>query len=169
MDQSALFKLSYGLYVVGIKAEQWFGGCIIDAVAQVSLGNPPVIIVGSMNNNLTNKLLKAGGEFTISVLPENVDPFVVANFGFQSAKTVDKWANVPHTVKDGLPVLDGAVSYIRCKPGESKELETHTAIFSEALDAWMGTNPAKPLIYGDYQRGMKTAAAEAFRKFREGK
>jgi len=39
---------------------------------------------------------------------ENVHPFVIANFGFQSAKGVDRWANVPHTVKNGLPVLAAA-------------------------------------------------------------
>ena len=167
MDEKTLFKISYGLYVIGIKAENRFGGCVVDAVAQVSGGQAPVIILGSMNNNLTNRLIKDKGEFTISILPENVHPFVIANFGFQSAKDVDKWANVPHTVKDGLPVLDGAVAYFRCKTTEAKELATHTAFFCEVIDAWQGENPAKPLIYGDYQRVMKSAAMEAFKKHKE--
>ena len=167
MDEKALFKISYGLYVLGLKAENHFGGCVVDAVAQVSGGSAPVIILGSMNNNLTNRLIKENGEFTLSILPENVHPFVVANFGFQSAKDVDKWANVPHTVKDGLPVLDGAVAYFRCRTTEAKELATHTAFFCEVIDAWQGENSAKPLIYGDYQREMKTAAVEAFKTYKE--
>ena len=167
MDKKALHRISYGLYVIGIKAENHFGGCVIDAVAQVSGGQPPVIILGSMNNNLTNRLIKSKGEFTLSVLPENIHPFVVANFGFQSAKDADKWANVRHTIKDGLPVLDGAAAYLRCKTAEAKELATHTAFFCEATDAWQGENSAKPLVYGDYQREMKSAAMEAFKTFRE--
>jgi flavin reductase (DIM6/NTAB) family NADH-FMN oxidoreductase RutF/rubredoxin len=167
MDETALFKLSYGLYVIGVQADGKFGGCVVDAVAQVSQGNPPVIIIGNNKNALTNKLLKEKGEFTLSVLPEDVNPFVIANFGFQSARDADKWANVPHTVKDGLPVLDGAVSYLRGKVADSKELETHTAFFCNIVDAWLGTNPAKPLIYGDYQRTMKSATSEAFTKFKE--
>jgi len=167
MDEKALYRISYGLYVVGIQAENHFGGCVVDAVAQVSGGKAPVIILGSMNNNLTNRLIKEKGEFTLSVLPENVNPFVVANFGFQSAKDVDKWANVPHTVKDGLPVLDGAVAYFRCRTVDAKELATHTAFFCEVTDAWQGENSAKPLIYGDYQREMKSAAVEAFNTFKK--
>ena len=167
MDEKALFKISYGLYVLGIQAADRFGGCIIDAVAQVSGGRPQVIILGSMNNNLTNRLIKDRGDFTLSVLPENVHPFVIANFGFQSAKDVDKWANAPHTVRDGLPVLDGAVAYFRCRVTEAKELATHTAFFCEVTNAWQGENSAKPLIYGDYQREMKSLAVEAFKTFKE--
>ena len=167
MDEKALFKISYGLYVLGIQAGNRFGGCVVDAVAQVSGGQPPVIIIGSMNNNLTNKLIKDKREFTLSVLAENVHPFVIANFGFQSAKDVDKWANVPHMVKDGLPVVDGAVAYFRYKMTEAKELATHTAFFCEVTDAWHGENSAKPLIYSDYQRDMKSSAVEAFKTFRE--
>ena len=167
MDEKALFKISYGLYVLGIQAENRFGGCVVDAVAQVSGGQSPVVILGSMNNNLTNRLIKNKKEFTLSVLPENIHPFVIANFGFQSAKDVDKWANVPHTVKGGLPVLDGAAAYIRCKTAEAKELATHTAFFCEVVDAWQGENSAKPLIYGDYQREMRSAAAAAFKNYKE--
>ena len=167
MDEKALFKISYGLYVLGIQADNHFGGCVVDAVAQVSGGQTPVIILGSMNNNLTNRLIKDKGEFTLSVLPENVHPFVIANFGFQSAKDVNKWANVPHTVKDGLPVLDGAAAYFRCKTTDVKELATHTAFFCDVIDAWQGENSAKPLIYGDYQREMKSAAVEAFKTYKE--
>ena len=36
MDQTALFKLSYGLYVVGVKNGDSFGGCIVDAMMQVT-------------------------------------------------------------------------------------------------------------------------------------
>jgi flavin reductase (DIM6/NTAB) family NADH-FMN oxidoreductase RutF/rubredoxin len=167
MNEKALFNISYGLYVLGIQAENYFGGCVIDAVAQVSGGQPPVIILGSMNNNLTNRLIKDKGEFTLSILPENVHPFVIANFGFQSAKDVDKWANTPHTVKDGLPILDGAAAYLRCRTTEAKELATHTAFFCEVTDAWQGENSAKPLIYGDYQREMKSAAIGALKAWKD--
>jgi flavin reductase (DIM6/NTAB) family NADH-FMN oxidoreductase RutF/rubredoxin len=167
MDNTALYKLSYGLYVVGVKTPKWLGGCIVDSVAQVAVGDAPVILLAAMKNNLTTERIKAEKEFTLSVLPENVDPFVIANFGFQSARDADKWANVPHTVKDGLPILDNAVSYLRCRVTEAKELATHTAFFCELVDAWNGQNQAKPLIYGDYQRNMKNAASDAFKKFKE--
>jgi flavin reductase (DIM6/NTAB) family NADH-FMN oxidoreductase RutF/rubredoxin len=167
VDTTALFKLSYGLYVVGVQAENKFGGCIVDAVAQVSRADNPNLVLGCMKNNLTNALIKKEGEFTLSILSVDVDPFVVANFGFQSTRDTDKWANVPHTVKNGLPVLDGVVSYLRCRVLEAKELATHTLFLCELIDAENTGSTAKPLIYGDYQATMKDAASEAFNKFKE--
>ena len=52
MDQTALFKLSYGLYVVGVKNGDSFGGCIVDAMMQVTSDMPPLLMLGSMRNNL---------------------------------------------------------------------------------------------------------------------
>ena len=168
MDTMALFKLSYGLYVVGVQWEVKFGGCIVDAVMQVEAGDKPVIMLSSGRNNLTNALIKKSGEFTLSVLAANVDPFVVANFGFQSARDADKWANVPHTIKEGLPLLDGACAHLRCRVLEApKELATHSVFSCEVIYAEKTANTAKPLVYGDYQTDMKTAASEAFTKFKE--
>jgi flavin reductase (DIM6/NTAB) family NADH-FMN oxidoreductase RutF len=166
MDNTALFKLSYGLYVAGVKTPGGLGGCILDAVAQVSVGEQPIIAVGSMKNNYTNERIKEEKEFTLSVLAGDVDPFVIANFGFRSARTADKWVNVPHTVKDGLPILDGAVAYLRLRLNELKELATHTLFLCEVADAWNGENMSRPLIYGDYQRDMKEATMAAFQKFK---
>jgi rubredoxin len=92
---------------------------------------------------------------------------VVANFGFQSARDTAKWDNVPHTVKDGLPLLDGAVAYLRLRVVDRKELSTHTMFICDVIDAENGANTAKSLIFGDYQATMKAAAAEAFKKFKE--
>ncbi|MDR1028268.1 MAG: flavin reductase family protein [Clostridiales Family XIII bacterium] len=166
MDNTALYKLSYGLYVAGVKTPDGYGGCIVDAVAQVSAGERPIIAIGSMKNNYTNERFKAERELTLSVLADDVDPFVVANFGFRSARNADKWADAPHTVKNGLPVLDGAVSYVRLRLYELKELATHTLFLCDVEDAWTGENEHRPLIYGDYQRDMKDAAMAAFQKYK---
>ena len=67
--------------------------------------------------------------------------------------------------RNGLPVLENAVSYLRCKVTDQKELSTHTAFFCEVTDAWLGEG--EPLIYGNYQKDMKTKTMEAFKAFRE--
>jgi flavin reductase (DIM6/NTAB) family NADH-FMN oxidoreductase RutF len=146
MDNTALYKLSYGLYAVGVKTPEGYGGCIVDAVAQVSAGERPIIALGSMKNNYTNERIKTEKEFTLSVLAGDVDPFVIANFGFQSARNTEKWSNVPHTVKDGLPILDDAVSYVRLRLTELKELATHTLFLCDVTDAWNGENEGRPMI-----------------------
>lgn len=163
MDNTALFQLSYGLYVVGVQTEHRLGGCIVDALMQATSDSPPLLILSSMKNNLTNTSIKRYGAFTVSVLPEQVDPFVIANFGFQTARKVEKWANVPHRLVDGLPVLRDAAAYLRCKLVDYRELSTHTAFTCEVTDAWRGEG--EPLIYGDYQKSMKQAAMAAFQAF----
>lgn len=163
MDQTALFKLSYGLYVVGVKNGDSFGGCIVDAMMQVTSDMPPLLLLGSMKNTLTNQLIRETGEFTISVLCADVDPFLIANFGFQSARKVEKWENVEYAVKDGLPVLLDAASYLRCRVLEAKDLSTHTVYTCEVTDAWNGDG--EPLLYNDYQKHMKDATRKAFQDF----
>lgn len=164
MDNTALFKISYGLYVVGSKMDGKNAGCIVDAFIQSTVSPVPTVILCSIQANLTNAAIKQTGEFTVSILDQDVDPFVIGNFGFQSGKTADKWANVPHRMVDGLPVLEKAAAFLRCKVTDSKELSTHTAFFCEVVDAWQGSG--EPLIYGDYQKNMKGKTMEAFKAFR---
>ncbi|MDR1073064.1 MAG: flavin reductase [Treponema sp.] len=167
MDTSALFKLSYGLYVVGVKTEKGLGGCIVDAVGQVAAGDSPLVSLACMKKNYTNECIKKTGECTLSVLSTDVDPFAIGNFGFQSGRDVEKWANAPHTIKDGLPFLNNACAYLRLRVVNSLEFPTHTLFICEVTGAEKGENPAKPLIYGDYQATMKAAVGEAFQKFKE--
>lgn len=165
METTALFKISYGLYVVGTKLHGKNAGSIVDAFIQSTSAPVPTVILCSIQANQTNAAIKETGEFTVSVLGTDVNPFVVANFGFQSGRDVDKWANVPHQIVDGLPVLSKAVAYLRCKVTEAKELSTHTAFFCEVTDAWLGEG--EPLIYGQYQKEMKAKSMEAFKAFKE--
>lgn len=165
MDATALFKISYGLYVVGTKLDGKDAGCIVDAFIQSTNDSVPTVILCSIKANQTNAAIKQTGEFTVSVLGKDVDPFIIGNFGFQSGRNADKWANVPHRNVDGLPVLEKAVSFLRCKVTDSKELSTHTVFFCDVVDGWLGQG--EPLIYGDYQATMKTKAMAAFKQFKE--
>ncbi|MDR2193685.1 MAG: flavin reductase [Treponema sp.] len=167
MDTSALFKISYGLYVVGVKTENGLGGCIVDAVGQVAANDNPHIMLACMKTSYTHECIQKTGECTLSVLAADTNPFVIANFGFQSGRDTEKWANVPHTMKDGLPFLNNACAYFRLRVVNSLESHTHTMFICEVSDAENGKNPAKPLIYNEYQVTMKAAANEAFQKFKE--
>ena len=165
MDKTALYKISYGLYIAGSKIDGKDAGCIVDAFIQSVSSPVPSVILCSIRTNQTNEAIRQTGEFAVSVLPADTDPFAIANFGFQSGRNADKWANVPHKYADGLPVLENAAAYFRCRVTDSKELSTHTVFFCEVTDAWQGTG--EPLIYGDYQKDMKSKAQEAFKAFNE--
>jgi len=165
MDSTALFNISYGLYVVGTKIDGNNAGCIVDAFIQSTSAPVPTVILCSIKTNQTNAAIKQTQEFMVSILGNDVDPFVIGNFGFQSGRDVDKWANVPFELVDGLPVLSKAVAYLRCKVTDFKELSTHTVFFCDVVDALKGEG--EPLIYGSYQKDMKPKTLEAFKKYKQ--
>ena len=167
MDTTALYKISYGVYVIGTKIDGKDAGCVVDAFIQSTVAPVPTVILCSILANQTNEAIKQTGEFTVSVLGAKVDPFVVGNFGLQSGRNADKWGNVPHTYHNGLPVLEGAIAYCCCKVTDAKELGTHTAFFAEVTDAWQGA-VGEPLLYGEYQKTMKPLTQASFNAFKEG-
>ena len=166
MDTKALRSMTYGVYAIGVKDGDGFGGCIVDALAQISSGSSPTIILGAMNENYTTELIKRSGEFTVSVVPATIDPLTIAIFGFQSARDSEKWAHVQHSIVNGLPILTDAVSYMRLRVNTSRELDTHTAFTCDTIDAWLGDTAKKPLVYNDYYGEMRQASKKAFDAWR---
>ena len=164
MDKTALFKISYGLYVTGVQNGEGYGGCIVDAFIQTT-DTPATAALCSTQNTLSNALIKEHGLFSLSVLPEVVDPLVIALFGYQSARSADKWANVAHTMHGGLPVLDCACAGMLLRVTGLRELATHTLFFCDIEDAWTGQG--EPLLYAEYQRSLKPAVMAAFQAFKQ--
>jgi len=164
MDISSLFKISSGLYIIGVKNGNDFGGSVVDAFIQATSSNPPHIILCSMNGNRTTALIKENGEFTVSVLNRDIDPFIIANFGYQSSRTVNKWENVDYQLKDGLPVLIEAAAFFRCKVENIRIMSTHNIFTASVEDAWLGSG--EPLLYDYYFKNLKESAAKAFAEFK---
>lgn len=167
MDKTALFSLSYGLYIIGVTRQDGsFGGRVLDALLQVSSGEKPQLAVSFMKEGDAVTAVREVKNFTVSVMPEDVHPFVIGNFGYQSGSTVDKWANVPHDLLHGVPILRDAVSYLYLEVDEIRELDTHTLCLCTLKDATLGRK-AEPLLYGDYFKSYKSAVQAAFQKAQE--
>jgi flavin reductase (DIM6/NTAB) family NADH-FMN oxidoreductase RutF len=171
MDTGALTKkLTYGLYVIGVKdAENGgrFAGFVIDAVCQISSGEEPIVLCSVMNKNYSKDCIAKEGVFNISVLPDDVDPFIIANFGFQSSKDVSKWENVAFELKAGLPVIPEAISWAQLKVKDIRVLDTHTAFFCVPVETDYLNENKEPLRYADYFTKFKEPALKAFQAFKE--
>ena len=159
MDTQAFFKLTYGLYVVGVKNKDDFGGCVVDAVMQTTI-DPPTLVIALNKGSKTNECIRETKEFTLSVLSETTDPFIIGNFGFQSCRTAKKWEKVPHHFMNGLPVLNNAAACLLCRVTEIKELSTHILFFCDITDAADGEG--KALSYTEYQESWKVKVMQAF-------
>ena len=164
MDKTALFKISNGLYVTGVQHGEGFGGCVVDAFMQTT-DAPVTAVLCSIQRTLSNALIKERGAFTLSVLPADVDPMMIANFGYQSARTADKWANVAHTMHGGLPALACACAGLLLRVTDLRELSTHTLFFCDIEDAWTGEGG--PLLYAEYQHSLKPATMAAFQALKQ--
>ena len=171
MDMMAMVQnLTYGLYVTGAWDEEngRYSGHVIDAVAQLSMDEEPTVVASVMNTCYTKSLIEKEGVFVLSILPADVDPFVLANFGFQCGRDVSKWENVPYTLRGGFPVLDEAVAWVQFRVADKRVMGTHTAFFCHPTDA-EALNPGKdPLRYADYFTKLKNPAMEAFQAFKQG-
>ncbi len=156
MDKTALFNLSYGVYVVTTWAEGRPTGCTANSAMQIT-ATPETIAVSINHDNYTNKCIKDTGVFAINILGENVDPMVIGSFGFRSGKDVDKFEGIEHLVKGYLPVLPQAVSYITCKVINTMETETHTVFLGEVTDAG-NLSKDTPMTYSYYHKVVKGTA-----------
>lgn len=94
MQENALYTITNGLYVLSVQDGEGYAGSLVDAVSQIAV-SPYLIMVSCMNNSHTKSCIEKAGEFGISVLAKETDPFVVANFGYQSSRDVKKWQNIP--------------------------------------------------------------------------
>lgn len=153
MDPDALYKLTHGIYVLGAAGNGRLCGSIVDAVMQAA-NKPLVLALSCHNNSYTKSCIEASGEFSLSVLGINVDPFVVANFGFQSSRNVDKWAKVRHYTANGLPYLEDSIAAIGCKVFNTQIFESNTLFTAEVTDCSNRENQT-PLTYFDYRTSFK--------------
>lgn len=158
--QEALYTISNGLYVISVKNGDDFAGSLIDALSQVSAA-PHLIMVSLSNKSHTKSILDTTGEFGVSVLPEEINPFVVANFGFQSGYKVNKWQNVASEVKDGLPYIPNALAKIRARVVDKLAYPDNTVYIAEVVAAY-DVRAGEPLTYKKYRDGFKNHCLKAF-------
>lgn len=168
MDESALFKLTHGLYVLGAAEKGGrLCGSVVDAVMQVA-NKPLVIALSCHNNSYTKSVVEQSGVFSLSVLCKNVAPFVVANFGFQSSRNVNKWDNVDYELKDGLPYLKQNLAEIRAKVLQRIVYDSNTLFLAEVIDS-RNTDCGEPLTYNNYRDYFKDEVIKSFNEYKQRK
>ena len=89
MDITVLFKLTYGLYVVGTFDGERPVGCIINTCFQVTSQNP-ILAVSLNKNNYTLEAIRKTKRFSLSIIAEDSDPAVIGGFGYRSSRDCDK-------------------------------------------------------------------------------
>jgi flavin reductase (DIM6/NTAB) family NADH-FMN oxidoreductase RutF len=150
--EPALFRISYGLYVVGSLDGNKINAQICNTAFQITSA-PMRVAIGVNKNNLTNEYIKKSGFFTICVLgQEHRD--MVRNFGFRSGRDGDKFEGVDYTTGvTGAPIIEECISYMECKvdPLLTLEVGTHTMFVGEVVEGGVKSD-AEPMTYAFYRQ-----------------
>ena len=155
MDNKALFKLSYGVFVLSSKSGDKVNACITNTCIQAA--NDPVrIAISVLNTNLTCDYIKDSGVFSVSVLDKTCIFDTVKHFGMQSGRDVNKFEGVKLPIDlNGVPYLPWSTnSVLSAKVLESIDLGTHTLFIAEVVDMKV-LSDNKPLTYADYHKDLK--------------
>ncbi len=128
MNHKAMYKLSYGLFVLTARADGRDNGCIINTAIQAASA-PNQISICVNKANLTHDMIVKTGEFTVSVISQEADFDLFRRFGFQSGKETDKF-NGFHDCRRGengiLYLTKGTNAYLSVHVSQTVDLESHT-------------------------------------------
>ncbi len=142
VDPTAMFKLSYGLFVLSAKDGDKDNGCITNTVMQVTDVKKRIAIAVNKANYTHDMIMKTGA-FNVSVLTTEAPFKLFKQFGFQSGRDVDKFADggVQARTANGIsyvPEYSNAV--ISGKVVETQEYDTHTLFIAEVTEAAVLSN-----------------------------
>lgn len=139
-------KISQGVYVLTTNN----GGCVVDAVSQISAGDNPLISVAVMKKNYTNELLHKNDKFALSVMGIDANMEIIKTFGMNSMRDINKFDNVNITEIGGIPVIDESLGYMVCEVIDKVENETHTLFIGRLVEADVYDNK-EVMTYNYYQ------------------
>ena len=154
-NPTAMFDLTYGLFLIGAGAEGKENACVVNTVSQVA-SSPTRASLAAINGNLTSELIRKSGYFSVTVLDETADFPLFQNFGLQHGFETDKFAEyeVFHD-ENGMPyVKDHACAVLSCKVLSCEDLGSHTLFIAEVVDADKLSNN-RPVTYAEYHSRIK--------------
>lgn len=165
MNTSALYKLGYGMYVIGSRKGDKLNGQIANTVFQIS-SEPPTIAVSINKKNLTHDFIRDSKAFSASVLTQAAPLPYIGGFGFKSGRDVDKTKGVNFKVgQTGSPVfLDNANAYLEAEVIQDVDAGTHTIYIGKVVAAEvLNDNPGMTYeYYHQVKRGTTPKTAPSY-------
>lgn len=169
IEKEAMYKLTYGLFMLTTTDGQKQNGCIVNTVSMLT-DNPKRIVVFVNKANYSEELLKKTGVFNVSVLTESAPFEIFKQFGFQSGRDTDKFAGGRYEVSaNGLYYLpEYANAVLSAKVIDHYDYDTHTLFVAEVTEA-KKLNDEKSVTYEYYQSNIKPKPQAAKSEEKSGK
>lgn len=163
-DLSALFNIGYGLYVVTSNDGKKDNGLIVNTVTQVT-NSPNQIAVTINKQNYSHHVIKQTGIMNINCLSTAAPFQVFETFGFQSGRTVDKFADcTPLRSDNGLVFLPRYInSFMSLKVEQYVDLVTHGMFICSITESRV-ISSVETMTYTYYQNNVKPRPATEGKK-----
>ena len=136
MDKKAMYKLSYGLFVLTAKEGEKDNGCIINTAIQAA-STPNQMSICVNKANYTHDMIMRTGEFTVSVISQRASFYLFKHFGFQTGREVNKFSDFTACDRgqNGIYyITEGTNAYISVKVAKTEDLGSHTMFIGEITD-----------------------------------
>jgi rubrerythrin len=156
MNDKALYKIAYGLFVLSAKEGTKDNGCIVNTVCQVT-SKPSHISVAISKDCYTNEMVSRTGIFNISILTEKSTFDLYKRFGFQSGRSMDKFDGFNGATRSEnglLYITEGSNAYMSCKVLSSTDLGSHNLYIAELTNMEV-LNEDRSVTYQYYQDSIK--------------
>lgn len=155
MDKKALFKLSYGMYIISSKNGQEMNGQVANTVFQIT-SKPTTIAVSINKQNLTHEFIEKSKIFTISILSIDTPMTLIGKFGFKSGRSIDKFSDTAFKigVTSAPIVLENSLAYLEIKLLNSLDVGTHTVFIGEVVNGET-IEVVEPMTYSYYHQVKK--------------
>jgi flavin reductase (DIM6/NTAB) family NADH-FMN oxidoreductase RutF/rubredoxin len=159
MDKTALFHISYGLYVItSVKGDQK-NGFIGNTTFQIT-SKPAQIAMGVSCDNYTHEFIRESKLFAVSVINQDVDQKLIQTFGYNSGRDIDKFAKIEwHPGKNGAPLINNGINAtFECDVVQEINLGTHTIFIGKVTSTETAATDAMPLTYKYFRDVIKGKA-----------
>ena len=159
-DQTALFKIEYGLYVVTSNDGKKDNGCIVNTVTQLT-DKPFRVAVNINKANYSHEIVKKTGKLNVNILTKDTTFDLIKKYGFVSGRDVDKFAGEEvQRSNNGLAILpDHINAFLSLEVESYVDLETHGMFICKVIEAKKLNNEAT-LTYNYYQTNVKPKPEE---------
>ena len=161
MDKKAMYKLSYGLFVLTARDCDKDNGCIINTAIQAA-STPNQISICVNKANYTHDMIMKTGAFTVSVISQKATFDLFKHFGFQTGKEVNKFTDFTECSRgeNGIYyVTKGTNAYISVKVTKTEDIGSHTMFIGEITDMEVLSKDASA-TYDYYMNNIKPKPQE---------
>lgn len=160
MDTKALYKLSYGLFVLTARDGEKDNGCISNTVIQ-GASAPNQLVVTVNKANLTCEMIMSTRVFNASSIAQSASFDLFKRFGFQSGRDVEKFDGFDGKKRADNGVYyvnEGANAYFSARVTQTVDLGSHMLFVGEITEMEV-LSSEESMTYAYYHSSVKPKPA----------